>query len=78
MPLINSPIVGCPSRPPVQQFLYGDSDFDGDVDNADLFRFRAAFLSVLGDIGYNPVLDFDNDGDIDFVELFKFRANFGR
>jgi len=33
---------------------------------------------VLGDIGYNPVLDFDNDGDIDLVELFKFRANFGR
>ena len=78
MPLINTPIIFCGGQGRLRQLLFGDSDLDGDVDIVDLFRFRAAFGTNLGDATYLPILDKDDDGKIDLFELFLFRANFGR
>ena len=78
MPLINTPIISCGGQGRLRQLLFGDQDADGDVDIVDLFKFRAAFGTVLGDVNFNPAFDFNNDGKIDLFELFMFRANFGR
>ena len=55
----------------------GDSDLDGDVDQADLGLLLSAFGSSLGDGNYNPEADADMDGDIDQADLGILLSNFG-
>jgi hypothetical protein len=58
--------------------LFGDSDGDGDVDGQDRDRFRSAFLTSAGDIGYLWYLDFDGDGDVDGRDNGQFNRRFGQ
>lgn len=53
----------------------GDSDLDGDVDNADFGRFFSAFGQSSGGLWYRG--DFDYDGDIDNADFGLFFSNFG-
>ena len=56
--------------------LFGDSDGDGDVDNADLGRFNSAFRKRIGQSGYDDAFDFQSDGIIDNVDLGNFNLRY--
>jgi arylsulfate sulfotransferase len=58
--------------------LFGDSDGDGDVDQPDRDRFRAAFGTSAADAGYLWYFDFDGDGDVDGRDNGQFNRRFGR
>ena len=58
--------------------LFGDSDGDRDVDGQDYGRFGLAFLTSLGDGGFNSAFDFDDDGDVDGQDYGHFGLNFLR
>jgi hypothetical protein len=57
--------------------LFGDTDGDKDVDNADFFRFRGSFGRTAGQPGFLAYLDFDGDGVVDNADFFPFRNRFG-
>jgi ELWxxDGT repeat protein len=57
--------------------LFGDSDGDADVDDADLAVFEGAFGTQAGDPGYLAFLDFDLDGVIGPADRAKFRQRYG-
>jgi hypothetical protein len=58
--------------------LYGDSDGDGDVDNTDALRFKAAYNSSPGQDGYAGYLDFNADGMIDLIDFKEFKKRYGK
>jgi hypothetical protein len=57
--------------------VIGDTDGDGDVDQADLGDLLAAFGSMQGDANYNADADFDEDGDVDQADLGSLLSNYG-
>lgn len=57
--------------------LFGDFDGDRDVDAHDLVEFAPAFLTVIGQPGYDARQDFDGDGDVDSRDLAQLRRRFG-
>jgi hypothetical protein len=58
--------------------LFGDSDGDGDVDQADRDCFRSAFKTSAGEAGYLWYFDFDGDGDIDGRDNGQLNRRFGQ
>jgi len=54
----------------------GDSDGDNQVGGGDLSIVSAAFLSAVGDPGYNPDADLDGDGEVGSSDLSILSANF--
>jgi hypothetical protein len=71
---------GAPGGDRVESFfrLFGDSDGDGDVDQLDRDRFRAAFGATAADAGYLWSFDFDGDGDVDGLDNGQFNRRFGQ
>jgi len=57
--------------------LYGDSDGDGDVDEADRGLFRSSFRTNSGDAAYLWYFDFDGDGVVDGRDNGQFSRRFG-
>ncbi|HEY6564697.1 MAG TPA: SdrD B-like domain-containing protein, partial [Pirellulaceae bacterium] len=57
--------------------VFGDCDFDLDVDVNDQVAFNAAFHSKITSPNYVSCFDFDQDEDIDFADLYTFTANLG-
>jgi hypothetical protein len=49
--------------------LFGDTDADGDADNADLFQFKAANNASSADPRYRWYLDYDGNGLIDSADV---------
>jgi hypothetical protein len=58
--------------------LFGDADGDGDVDQLDRDRFRAAFHTTAGGPGYVWYFDGDGDGDVDGRDNGQFNRRFGQ
>ena len=63
----------------VEQFfrLFGDSDGDRDVDEADDQLFQSTLGLTAGDAGFLSIFDFDGDGDVDEVDAVEFAARLG-
>jgi ELWxxDGT repeat protein len=57
--------------------LYGDTNGDRRVDNADIFLFRPAFGRGSADPLYLAYLDYNGDGQVDGADYFQFRTRFG-
>jgi hypothetical protein len=57
--------------------LYGDSNGDGTVNNADTFQLRATFGASPGDAAYLAYLDYSGTGAINNADVFQFRKRFG-
>jgi hypothetical protein len=57
--------------------LYGDTNGDGTVNNADTFNLRATFGLSTGDAGYLAYLDYDGNGTVNNADVFQFRNRFG-
>jgi hypothetical protein len=57
--------------------LFGDTNGDRRVDNADFFLLRAAYGQAAGQPGYRADLDANGDGRVDNLDAFQFRARFG-
>jgi hypothetical protein len=53
-----------------------DADYDdnGNVDGADLARFKAAYLSSTGDAAYDADIDADSDGEIGPLDFSAFKT----
>jgi hypothetical protein len=58
--------------------LFGDADGDGDVDQLDRDRFRAAFGTSADEAAYLRYFDFDGDGDVDGHDNGQFNRRFGQ
>ncbi len=58
--------------------LAGDVNNDCAVNFIDLGRVGSAFLTVRGQLGYDPEADLNNDGVVNFVDLGVVGANFLR
>ncbi|MEM0926857.1 MAG: PKD domain-containing protein, partial [Planctomycetota bacterium] len=58
--------------------FFGDADGDRDVDNLDLFAFRAAYRTTSNDDAFDAAFDSNDDGVIDNIDLFAFRRNYRR
>lgn len=56
--------------------INGDSDGDNEVGGGDLSIVSAAFLTAVGDAGYNPDADLDGDGEVGSSDLSILSANF--
>jgi hypothetical protein len=57
--------------------LYGDSNGDGTVNNADTFQLRATFGKGPADAGYLACFDYGGTGAITNADVFQFRKRFG-
>ncbi len=57
--------------------VLGDTDADGDVDQADLGNLLGAYGSLLGDPNFDAGSDFDGDGDVDQADLGTLLGNYG-
>jgi hypothetical protein len=57
--------------------LYGDTNGDGTVNNADTFRLRSTFGLSAGAAGYLAYLDATGDGAVNNADVFQFRKRFG-
>ena len=58
-------------------FLFGDLDFDGDVDNADVLVAIASFTGAGGSMVKTYAEgDMDGDGDVDNADMIVFISNF--
>jgi hypothetical protein len=57
--------------------LYGDSNGDGTVNNADTFNLRKTFGLSTGQTGYLAYLDYNGDGTVNNADVFQFRKRFG-
>jgi hypothetical protein len=57
--------------------LYGDTNGDGTVNNADTFKLRATFGLSAGAAGYLAYLDYNGDGTVNNADVFQFRNRFG-
>ncbi len=55
-----------------------DPDFDNNcsVNFLDIIRYRASFGSVIGDPGYDPVVDIDSSGAIGFIDYIAITVTF--
>jgi ELWxxDGT repeat protein len=51
--------------------LFGDTDGDGDSDNADLFQFKSAYGASSADPRYRWYLDYDANGFVDNADIFQ-------
>ena len=58
--------------------LFGDSDGDRDVDNSDVFAFKAAYGKSSGQEGYQPFFDFNADGTIDTLDFAEVKQRYGK
>jgi hypothetical protein len=58
--------------------LFGDTDGDGDVDNADAFAFKSAMNKRLGEDGYQAFLDLDGNGVIDAFDFAEMKKRYGK
>lgn len=56
--------------------INGDSDGDNEVGGGDLSIVSAAFLTAVGDPGYNPAADLDGDGEVGSSDLSILSTNF--
>jgi hypothetical protein len=57
--------------------LYGDSNGDGTVNNADTFQLRKTFGLSAGATGYLAYLDYTGSGTVTNADVFQFRRRFG-
>jgi hypothetical protein len=57
--------------------VFGDLDYDGDVDVEDIMIPVAHWNTAPGDPGYNAAYDFDGDGDIDVRDVMLVAAAWG-
>jgi hypothetical protein len=57
--------------------LYGDTNGDGTVNNADTFKLRATFGLSAGGTGFLAYLDYNGDGTVNNADVFQFRRRFG-
>ena len=58
--------------------LFGDADGDGDVDNSDVFAFKAAYGKSSGQGGYQPFFDFNGDGTINTLDFGEVKQRYGK
>ena len=58
--------------------LFGDADGDGDVDNSDVFAFKAAYGKSSGQGGYQPFFDFNGDGTINTLDFAEVKQRYGK
>ena len=58
--------------------LFGDADGDGDVDNSDVFAFKAAYSKSSGQEGYQPFFDFNGDGTINTLDFAEVKQRYGK
>ena len=58
--------------------LFGDADGDGDVDNSDVFAFKAAYSKSSGQEGYQPFFDFNGDGTINTIDFAEVKQRYGK
>ena len=56
--------------------INGDSDGDNEVGGGDLSIVSAAFLTAVGDPGYNAAADLDGDGEVGSSDLSILSTNF--
>jgi hypothetical protein len=57
--------------------LYGDSNGDGTVNNADTFQLRKTFGAGTGDAAFLAYLDATGDGTVNNADVFQYRRRFG-
>jgi RHS repeat-associated protein len=57
--------------------VYGDTNGDGTVNNADTFQLRKTFGLSAGQTGYLAYLDATGDGTVNNADVFQFRRRFG-
>jgi hypothetical protein len=57
--------------------LYGDTNGDGTVNNADTFQLRKTFGKNTEDAGFLAYLDYNGAGTISNADVFQFRRRFG-
>lgn len=58
--------------------LFGDTDGDGDVDNADALVFKSAMNTHVGQVEYLGFLDADGDGVIDVSDFNEMKKRYGK
>ena len=66
-----------PAAPMTLCYLFGDLDYDGDVDVDDVMQVASRWRCKCGDACYDPRYDLDGDCDIDIVDIMKVVANWG-
>ena len=57
---------------------YGDTNGDRSVGISEFGSFRQSFGKSLGDVGYDPFLDFDGNNAVGISDFAAFRSRFGR
>jgi hypothetical protein len=57
--------------------IFGDMDWDCDVDVADIQQVASRWRCKCGDACYNSLYDVDGDCDIDIVDIMKVAAHWG-
>ena len=60
-----------------REWIFGDTDLDGDVDMVDVTAVKAAYGSQLGDPNYNIMADMDVNGLVDFWDLTFVKYHYG-
>jgi uncharacterized repeat protein (TIGR03803 family) len=58
--------------------LFGDSDGNGIVNNADYFQFKQTYGQATGSASYNPIFDYDANGIVNNADYFQFKARYGQ
>jgi hypothetical protein len=57
--------------------LFGDSDGNGIVNNADYFQFKKTYGQATGSANYNPLFDYDANGIVNNADYFQFKKRYG-
>jgi polygalacturonase len=57
--------------------LFGDSDGNGIVNNADYFAFKKSYGQASGSANYNPLFDYDGNGIVNNADYFQFKKDYG-
>jgi hypothetical protein len=58
--------------------LFGDSDGNGIVNNADYFQFKKTYAQSSGSANYNPLFDYDANGIVNNADYFQFKQRYGQ